>query len=167
MDTNFSERLEKAENLAEIFEVVKDATRKSLGDSRAGLMLGLADLGNHPLGFLGGFFTIGSNIIVMNRIPLQRIKETQPELYKPYAFHILLHEYLHSLGYINERAVRREVHNICEKLLGKEHLATKIASNTARFFPKLVYPDRAWHPGDLKIDLVEGFDCSSAMSYIG
>ncbi|KPQ42420.1 MAG: hypothetical protein MPEBLZ_03049, partial [Candidatus Methanoperedens nitroreducens] len=51
-------------------------------------MLGLANLGNHPEGFFGGFYPVGSNVIVMNKIPLERIKETRLELYKPYAFHV-------------------------------------------------------------------------------
>ena len=85
-------QLEDATTLADIFEVVKAVVLRSTGKSRGGLMLGIANLGNHPKGFFGGFFTTGSNIIIMNKIPLQRIKETKSELYKPYAFHILLHE---------------------------------------------------------------------------
>jgi hypothetical protein len=80
---DFRTRLEKAKTLADIFEVVKAVVLKTMKKSRGGLMLGIADLGNHPQGFLGGFFTTGSNVIVMNKIPLQRIKETKPELYKP------------------------------------------------------------------------------------
>ena len=60
-------------------------------------MLGMANLGNKPQGFLEGFFTTGSNVIVLNRVPLQRIMESRPENYKP--FHVLLHEYIHSLGF--------------------------------------------------------------------
>ena len=167
MDINFQKRLENADTLADIFEVVKNAALESVGNSRGGLMLGLADLGNHPYGFFGAFFTVGTNIIVMNRTPLQRIKETQPELYKPYAFHILLHEYLHSLGYLNERAVRRLVYKISKELFGKDHLVTQIAANTTKFIPNLAYPAISWMPKNLDIDLVEGFDRSSAMSYIG
>ncbi|MFQ6061542.1 MAG: hypothetical protein ACE5KV_09700 [Thermoplasmata archaeon] len=63
---------------------------------RAGLMLGIADLGNHPRGFLGAFYPVATNIIVLNRVPLNWIKETNPELYKPYVFHVLLHEYVHA-----------------------------------------------------------------------
>ena len=168
MDSNFQNRLEKAKDLADIFEVVKDAARKSIGSSRGGLMLGLADLGNHPKGFFGAFFTVGSNIIVMNKNPLQRIKETQPELYKPYSFVILLHEYLHSLGYIDERVVRRMVYKISKELFGRDHLTTQMAANTTKYIPNLAFPDIAWGPrGDLKIDLVRGFDRSSITSYIG
>ncbi len=82
---------------------------KSTKKSSRGLMLGMADLGNHPKGFLGGFFTVGSSVIILNKNPLQRITETRPELYKPYAFHVLLHEYIHSLGYLDEGKVNSSV----------------------------------------------------------
>ena len=94
MKPDFPTLLENAKSLADIFEVVKTAVLDSLGKSRGGLMLGLADLGNHPQGWLGAFYPIGSNVIVMNKIPLKRIKETCPSLYKPYTFHVLLHEYM-------------------------------------------------------------------------
>jgi hypothetical protein len=41
----------------------------------------------------------GSNISVMNKIPLKRVKETGPEFYKPYAIHVLMYEYIHGPGY--------------------------------------------------------------------
>lgn len=72
-------------------------------------MLGKANLGNHPHAFFGAFYPVGSNIIVINEIPLQRIKETNPALYKPHAFHVQLHEYLHALGYFSENAVRKKL----------------------------------------------------------
>lgn len=158
----FKTLLENTKTLADIFEVVKVAVVKSMGRSRGGLMLGLSDLGNHPQGFFGAFFPVGSNIIVMNKVPLQRIKETQPDLYKPYAFHVLLHEYLHSLGYLDEGTVRSRVYQISSQLLGKDHPASQIARDTRQFFPNLVYPNLAWQPEDLNIELVEDFDRSSA-----
>jgi len=162
---NFNKLLDNAVTLADIFEVVKSAVVKSMGRSRGGLMLGLSDLGNHPQGFFGAFFPVGTNIIVMNKVPLQRIKDTQPELFKPYAFHVLLHEYLHTLGYLDENQVRRMVYEISDELFGQRHPATRIAKDTRRFFPNLVYPDLAWQPEGLDIELVEDFDRSSA-SYI-
>lgn len=165
MKANFPTLLEHAQSLADIFEVVKAAVIESLGKSRGGLMLGLADLGNQPHGFLGAFFPVGSNIIVMNKIPLIRIKDTNPELYKPYAFHVLLHEYVHSLGYIDEGVVKTKVYEITSSVFGKEHLATQLAADTTRFIPNLAYPDVLWQPEELKIDLVEGFDRGS-VSYI-
>jgi hypothetical protein len=161
----FCARLEEAQTLADIFEVVKAVVAKSTGRSRAGLMLGMANLGNHPQGFFGGFFTVGTNVIVMNKIPLQRIKETRPELYKPYAFHVLLHEYIHSLGYLDEGHVRSKVLQITRESMGNEHLATQIASHPLDFMKHLVYPDAAWRADDTRLELERDFDRSS-VSYI-
>lgn len=165
MMTDFKRRLEEANSLADIFEVVKALVLRSMKKSRGGLMLGMANLGNHPKGFLGGFFATGSNVIVMNKIPLQRIKETKPELYKPYAFHVLLHEYIHSLGYLDEKKVRSYAYQISKEALGEEHLATQIAANTEGFMKHLVYPDSVLKPEDTGLELVDGFDRSS-VSYI-
>lgn len=165
MMVDFKTRLEEAKTLADIFEVVKAIVLKSMKKSRGGLMLGMADLGNHPKGFLGGFFTVGSNVIVLNKNPLQRITETRPELYKPYAFHVLLHEYIHSLGYLDERMVNSKVYEITKDALGEEHLATQIAASTESFIKHLVYPDTAWKADDDRLELEKDFDRSS-VSYI-
>ena len=168
MDINFQKRLENADNLADIFEVVKNAVMEGIGDSRGGLMLGLADLGNHPNGFFGAFFTVGTNIIVMNRTPLQRIKETQPELYKPYAFHILLHEYLHSLGYIDEKRTRNLVYWVASEIFGDDHVVTQMAIDMSKFFPNLTYPATDYLPEDieqLELEMIRDFDRSS-INYI-
>src|SRR5437879_7613324 len=86
---DFSAKLDQARTLADVFELVKRAVEAVLGRTRAGLMLALADLGNHPQGFLGAFYPVASNVIVMNKVPLLRIEETNPRLYKPYAFYVL------------------------------------------------------------------------------
>jgi hypothetical protein len=166
MKCNFPILLQNAKNLSDIFEVVKAAVLESLGKSRGGLMLGLADLGNHPQGWLGAFYPVGSNVIVMNKIPLIRIKETNPNLYKPYAFHVLLHEYIHSLGDIDEDMVRNKVYDITKAVFGESHPATLLAEDTSSFFSNLVYPDVLWEPEDLQIELVNGFDRGS-VNYIG
>ncbi|CAG1003973.1 hypothetical protein METP2_03513 [Methanosarcinales archaeon] len=162
---DFNTRLENTKSLPDIFEVVKAAVWECHRKSRGGLMLGLANLGNHPEGFFGGFYPVGSNVIVMNKIPLERIKETRLELYKPYAFHVLLHEYLHTLGYMDESDVRKMAHKITKEVFGEEHLATKVAANTAHFFHNLVYPGATWQADEMKMELVGGFDRESA-SYI-
>ena len=157
--------LENANTLADIFEVVKAAVRQTRNENRGGLMLGLADLGNHPRGFLGAFYPVGTNIIVMNRNPLSRIKDSKPELFKPYVFHILLHEYLHSLGHLDEREVRRMCIDISIKAFGEGHLATRLAANITEYIPNLAYPDIAWQPESTDIELVDDFDRSS-VNYI-
>ncbi|MBI5001673.1 MAG: hypothetical protein HZB92_09185 [Euryarchaeota archaeon] len=166
MPADLKAMYDNARSLSDIFEVVKAAVRQTLGQGRGGLMLGLANLGNHPRGFLGAFFPVGTNIIVMNRVPLNRIKDTQPELYRPYAFHVLLHEYLHTLGHLDERDVRRRALEISIAAFGQAHMTARIAASTETFIPNLVYPDVAWQPESLSIELVKDFDRSSA-SYIG
>ena len=165
MRIDYRTRLDEAKSLADIFEVVKTLVEKSTGRCRGGLMLGMANLGNDPEGFLGGFFTTGSNVIVLNKIPLQRIMETRPELYKPYVFHVLLHEYIHSLGCLDESEVRSKVHELTREALGEEHLATQIAVSASGFIKHLAYPHLSWKADDEGIELVEGFDRSS-VSYI-
>lgn len=155
---DFPKLLEGGRNLADIFELVKRAVERDLGYARGGLMLGLADLGNHPQGFIGAFYPIATNVIVMNKVPLARIKETNPDLYRAYAFHVLLHEYLHSVGYIDELRCRQKVFDLSRQLFGDDHPVTRIAADVSKFFPNLVYPDAAWQPEELRIELVEGFD---------
>ena len=166
MSKDYRTRLDEAMSLPDIFELVKSLVLKSMGKSRGGLMLGMANLGNNPQGFFGGFFTTGSNVIVLNKIPLQRIQETRPELYKPYVFNILLHEYIHSLGFLDEADVRSRVFAISKEALGTEHLATQMAANASDFIKHLAYPDVSWKAEDGGLELVDGFDRSSA-SYIG
>ena len=97
----FPARLERAKDLTDIFEVVKEAVRVQMGISRAGLMLGLAEMGGDNKSFVGGLYPVTSNIIVMNKSVLNRIMVMQPDLYKSYAFHVLLHEYLHAIGILD------------------------------------------------------------------
>src|SRR5947208_987539 len=155
---DFARKLDQAQNLSDLFELVKRAVEAVLGRTRAGLMLALADLGNHPQGFLGAFYPVASNVIVMNKVPLLRIQETNPNLYKPYAFYVLLHEYLHSLGFVDERVCREQSHRILETLFGVDALVTQISGDTTRFFPNLVFPDAAWQPSELSLEFVRGFD---------
>jgi hypothetical protein len=83
----------------------------------------------------------------MNRIPLQRIEVTRPELYKPYSFYILLHEYIHSVGYLNEGTVRAKTLEIIKYAFGEEHLATPIAANTGAFYEESDIPQYGMEAG--------------------
>ena len=134
------EELDQAESYHDIFELVQAAVRRILRESRAGLNLGIMELGNAPGQFLGAFYPAESNIIVLNRTPLRRIMETDPRLFKPYVFHVLLHEYLHSLGYMDEPMVRRLTHTICVQTLGGAHAATQMSADIEKFLQNLIYP---------------------------
>lgn len=167
MPQPFAEKLQQAETLADVFELVKEAVRKTHGFGRAGLNLGLAELGGEEHQLLGAFYPVGGNIIVMNKTPLRKISETKPELYKPYAFHILLHEYLHSLGYLDERLVRAKAYQISARLFGEEHLATQMALDLRKFLPDLIYDphEQQIDVEQLYVELVKDFDRSS-LGYI-
>jgi hypothetical protein len=160
-----TQALDGATSMAELFEVVKKAVRAALKRERAGLMLALADLGNHPQGFLGAFHYMGSNYIVVNRNPLRRIKEANPAWYNPYAFHVLLHEYIHSLGVFDEAETRRLSYEVSREVFGDAHVATQMARDITPFMPGLVYPEVGWQPENLVLDIDRTFGTSDT-SYI-
>jgi len=160
--------LEVEKSLVDNFELVKDAVLKTEKNSRAGLMLGLQELGATLSGFIGAYYQVASNIIVVNATPLRRILETKKELLKPYGFHVLLHEYIHSLGYLDEEITKQKTYNITRKYYGEKHIATKLSKDMKKFFPNLVYPIQGYLPpeGIPNIKLVKGFDLSSSDNYI-
>jgi len=155
-------------SLIDSFEEVKDAVQKITGLSRAGLMLGLQELGSFIEGFIGAYFPVSSNIIVVNNTPIRRITETKPELLKPYGFNVLLHEYIHSLGFLNEEFTKQKTYEITKKYYGEKHIATKLSTDIKQFFPNLVYPIQGWLPPDetQTIKLIKGFDWSNTNMYI-
>lgn len=156
------------QDIIDIFEVVKEIVRIMEGRSRAGLMLGLQELGATLDGFVGAYYPIASNIIVMNKTVLRRIIETNPKLIKPYTFHILLHEYIHSLGYLDEQTVRQKTYEISRDVFGEKHIVTRLSTNMNHFLPNLVYPINGWMPREEMptIELVRGFDSSNTAPYI-
>ncbi len=105
---------------------MKKTVKEHLGMERAGLMLVLADLPIH----LGAFHGVGTNSIVMNRALLDHIVAAgHPRSHvNSFVYSILLHEYLHSLGVLEEEDVRRLVHDVSNKSFGPEHPAAIIAA---------------------------------------
>ncbi|MCX6778272.1 MAG: hypothetical protein NT157_05315 [Candidatus Micrarchaeota archaeon] len=167
MDEIGNDEREFSRELIEVFEEVKEAVRRQEGAHRAGLMLGLQEMGAGPAGFVGGYYPVSSNVIVMNKTPLRRIRETNPSLLRPYSFHILLHEYIHSLGVLDEEATRRKTYEVSRKCFGENHPATQLSLDIHRFFPNLVYPFSGWEPkGEMSVELIKGFDKSSYQNYI-
>lgn len=154
------EDFEKADNVREMFAVVQDAVRLTLNESRAGLDLGLMELGNSGKQLLSAFHPLGSNIIVMNRTPLRRILKTNPQLLKPYVFSILLHEYLHSLGYLNEATTRELTCRISHEIFGGS-IITEIACGMKKYLPYLMYP--GGHPASSRMEVIE----LEELDYIG
>ncbi len=162
----FAVKLDRAKTIPDIFEVVKEGVEVAERVTRSGLMLGLAELGGSRDSTIGGLHPVGTNIIILNKVPLRRVKESHPELYKPYVFHVLLHEYLHTVGLLGEGDARKKAYEITLFLFGEEHPATKIAKDITAFLPFITYPGRIPLPEGTEIELVEGFDRSSSQDYI-
>ena len=160
----FTAKLDLSESLADIFELVKESVKRFLGQHRAGLMLGLANLGMRRGSFVGAFHPLGSNIIVMNKAPFDvALRTTDKKVFNAYCYHLLLHEYLHALGYVSEEEVRDLVHRVCSLALGKDNPATVMAERgLAFYFPKVTYFSQNTRiPKDIQIELIKDFDKSS------
>lgn len=129
-------RLLKAKDFDEIFEMVKDAVERSTGMHRAGLSLVLGDLPNT----VGAYHEIGSNTIVMNRNLLKIVRSVANSKLKQnsYIFMVLMHEYLHSLGFLDDSKVRKMTSDISSLYLGEKHIASLMAVRPLdEFFPEL------------------------------
>jgi hypothetical protein len=154
-------------SLVSSFEDVKDAVRKTEGRGRAGLMLGLQELGTSSTCFVGAYYYMDSNMIIVNKTPLRRITESFPSLLEPYCFQVLLHEYIHSLGVQDEEFTREKTYDVCRKILGEGHQATLLAKDMSAYLSYLTYPGLGWTPqGSPPIEKVEGFDESNTRPYI-
>ena len=155
---NYKNSLKNAKNLADIFHLVKCVVKNHLGIDQAGLLLGLSDLSLYENSYLGAFYSFDANTIVINKRPLNNIMQTSPRLYNPYIFHVLLHEYIHSLGVVEEPHVKQLVYEVTEKYFGKNHLATQMAFDLERFIPNLTFETNFEPAGDLSIEFVSGID---------
>lgn len=145
-----AERLDLCEDFGDVFELVKKSAERSLGQRRAGLMLYLARLPKH----IGAFHTVGTNGIVMNRNTLDVITHGARSLREinSYVYSILLHEYLHALGYIEERDVRKLVYDVSLETFGPDHPATQIASKgPSAIFPDIVLSDLPTDTPDVEV----------------
>lgn len=155
----YEKELERAKTFSDIFEIVKEITRQHLGIEQAGLMVGISDLGAFDRGFIGAFYSLNSNMIIINKRPLARILQTNPSLYNYYIFHVMLHEYIHSIGSYDEAQTRHFVYEISEHYFGANHLVAQLASNIEKFMPNLAYPTHGFQPPqDINIEFVRGID---------
>jgi len=154
--------LSSADGFDKIFEMVKAATEKATGMHRAGLTLVLGDIPNE----VGAYHEMGSNAIVMNRNILRIVDKLSRTRSKKnaYVFMILLHEYLHSLGYTSDKQVRTLGRRISDEYLGRRHLAGEMAVRPLdQFFPDLSKLSAFRDKGEY--ETVRRFD-SSSTSYI-
>lgn len=164
---DFIKNLDECVDFPCIFGLVRSAVELTINRRRVGLILGLSNLPNH----VGAIHQVGSNFIIMNRFLLKRVLASGDKgLVNAYVFHILLHEYIHSLGYVNEQETQILTHAISEQVLGPEHKATKIARyGIGSLFSKMWIPGRqngADEDSDKGIELVRDIE-SDNLNYFG
>ena len=124
----YCSRIERAHGYAEVWEIVKDSVRDTLGEHRAGMMLFLDDL---PFQ-LGAYHPLGTNNIVLNRALVQVVEAAtkSKQLVNSFVYSLLLHEYLHALGYVPESQVRPLVYRISRVCFGEDHIVTRLAERS-------------------------------------
>jgi len=161
---------ELKKEIPDIFEKVRADVRQILGRQRAGLNLGLAEMGMYRGGFIGGMHFPPGTDIVMNKTPLKIILEKQPyEIVWAYTYHILLHEYIHSLGIWDESLCRAITLRISEEIFkDADHPAIILAKNgIGMYFPNLhlIYAPPEYRPDGISIEYVRDFDRESYSYY--
>jgi hypothetical protein len=152
--------------IPEIFKKVKNDVKKVYGRHRAGLSLGFVEMGMYKGSFIGGMHFSPGTDILMNKTPLKIIlREQTYEIVWAYTYHILLHEYIHSLGILNEQQCRIITLNISEKIFKEnDHPAVILAKiGIGAYFPNLplIYSPPDLSPDGIPIEYIYNFDHES------
>jgi hypothetical protein len=123
----YRSRINKAEGLSEVWEIVNDTVEDSLGEHRRGMMLFLDNLPLH----LGAYHPFGTNNIVLNRTLVEIVEAAKSKrLVNAFVYSMLVHEYLHALGHIPEAEVRSLAYRISRECFGEDHIVTKLAERS-------------------------------------
>lgn len=124
----YRSRIDKAQGFSEVWEIVKDTVKDSLGEHRVGMMLFLDDLPLH----LGAYHPLGTNNIVLNRTLVQivEVATKSKRLVNGFVYSLLAHEYLHALGHVPEAEVRSLVYKISRECFGEDHIVTSLAEKS-------------------------------------
>lgn len=120
-----------------LFNLVRDIIDFKMHKKRTHILLGLLELGFNRGGFIGGLHLGGTNEIFLNKSALKVMeKESKPEYYKAYVFILLLHEYIHSVGVMNELRTRKLTRVIATEIFGTTHPVSKLAiEGIQKYFP--------------------------------
>ena len=153
-----------------IFEKVKKDVRKITGKKRAGLSLKLAEIGMDQGRYIAGMHFSPGTDIVMNKAPLEILLIHQPyEIIWAYIYHILLHEYIHALGALNEMQCRDITLRVSEAIFKEtDHPAIILAKKgIGTYFPnlQLIYAPPDLQRDGIPIEYIHGFDMGSYDHY--
>jgi hypothetical protein len=158
----YRDRILHLTDFNEAFELVKSTIEAKFKMHRAGLSLILQGMPTK----LGAYHVLGSNLIIVNKrvLDIIRIYKSNEE-YNSFLFMVLAHEYLHSLGVIDEIQVRNMTYNLLSFLVGEDHIATKMT----RYQPWDLFPELGlFHDNSFewKFEIIKNFD-KTTQSYIG
>jgi len=164
---NVMEFQELIKQIPDIFEEVKRDVENVIHRHRAGLTLGLAEMGYSNNGFIGGMYFSGGTMILLNITALRILHAEQShseDILIAYLYHVLLHEYVHSLGFLNERICQQVTLHITKKRYKSEdHPAFIMASQGINvFFHGFRHVSANFHiKPSMRIQMVRDFDKSS------
>ncbi len=91
----YRSRLDAAEGFSEVWEIVKDTVKDSVGEHRRSTLLFLDSLPLH----LGAYHSLGTNNIVLNRtlVDLVEAATESKRLVNAFVYIMLVHEYLNDI----------------------------------------------------------------------
>jgi hypothetical protein len=155
--------LSQLKDFNEVFEFVKSSVNSIYEMKRAGLSLMLHRMPTR----VGAYHVLGSNVIAVNSILLDLVKKysTSNDEYNSYLFTVLLHEYLHSFGILDERKVRQMSLELCEKFFGEKRTVTVMAEDPLKIFPQLGLVSYDKFEFENKYEIIKNFD-NSNQTYI-
>ncbi|MHB8352775.1 MAG: hypothetical protein ACYDFT_08855 [Thermoplasmata archaeon] len=158
----FVHSLDAPRDLSGIFAVVRSTVRRVLDRERPGLGLALSNLPPQ----LGGYWQVTGNLIVLNEslLATMRSQARDPREFNSFVFVILAHEYLHTLGYLEEHEVRPVTARVAREAFGADHPATIMAQGDLwQLYPNLRFSP----PGDgRRFRVLRDFDLESTATYI-
>jgi len=158
---DYERLLDEGRTFNDVYRLVKRVVEDRLDMRRAGLGLVLLDLPTH----LAAFHEVGSNAIVLNKTLLNAVMsmaKSRREV-NSYVFVVLLHEYLHTLGF-DEVQARETVKQLVGSLFTENHIATKMATQSVyEVYPGLRIIPPLKPSG--KPEMVRDFD-SDSVTYI-
>ncbi len=126
-------KLEKAKSISEVFTLVSDLIHETFNVRNNGLLVAMDNIPVSNQGIVAGLYVPDEKTIVVNKLLLKEIKAKNPDLLNSYLFHVLLHEYLHSIGFVDEKETRKLTFLISNRHFGIDHKTTKIALNINKF----------------------------------
>ena len=123
-NNRYEDQLRRCDGFRDVFALVQRCVREYMNQERSDVVLQLIDLPLH----IGAAHPVGTNRIVMNKALLDLAVRNRSLLeVQALVFSILLHEYIHSLGYLNEYDTRELVFLVSRNAFGSNHIVTHLA----------------------------------------